>query len=375
MPSPDATPYVNLTIFDQDPQAIYDTAATNLQTYLPDWVPREGNTEVMLLEAMALQISESVFAINRLPDGIMEALLTLFGVVRDDGSPPIANLTFTMVNTLGYTIPAGTEARLSLSGGLDPITFTTSIDLVIPPSSNTGVVAATGDRFTADANNVPSQTIELMDSILYVDTVALTAITTGGSDPEDDTEYFTRGATRFSRLSDTLILPRHFTAYALEQTNVERATTIDNWDGSGGAPGDDPGHVTVAVYGNGITLSGGDKTALQTAMSDLASTNLQVHVIDPTITAVNVTATLMAKAGYDPVEVDAAATAAVNAYLDPQVWPWSGTVRRFELASLLDQVEGVDYVDTITAPATDTALTGYAPLADAGTVAITVNTP
>lgn len=373
MPSPDATPYIDMTLYDKDPQSIYDLAVTNLQTALPEWVPREANIEVLLLEALALQVSESVGAINRLPSGIIEALLTLFGVTRDSGSAPIVDLEFTMVNTLGYTIAAGTEVRLSLSGGLLPVVFATTIDLVIPPGSSTGTVSAVGDRFTAEANSTPSgTTLELLDSLIYVESVTLDSLTTGGTDPEDDTEYFTRGTTRFSRLSDTLILPRHFTAYALEQTNVERAFTIDNWDSVGGAPGDDPGHVTVAVYGNGATLSGAEKTALQTAMGDLAAVNLQIHVIDPTITAVNVTAAVVAKAGYDPVEVDTAVTTAVTDYLNPMTWDWGGTVRRFELASIMDQVEGVDYVNTITTPASDTALTGYAPLASAGTINITV---
>lgn len=373
MPSPDATPYIDLTLFDLDPQSIYDAAVLNLQTSLAEWTPREGNIEVLLLEALSLQVSESVGAVNRLPSGIIEALLQLFGIDRDNGSAPVASLTFTMANTLGYTIAAGTEARVTLSGGLLPVIFATTIDLVIPPGSGSGSVSAIGDRFTAEANNVPNGTVlELMDSLLYVESVTLASVTTGGTEPEDDTEYFTRGTTRFSRLSDTLILPRHFTAYALEQTNIERAYTIDNWDSVGGAPGDDPGHVTVAVYGNGATLSGGAKTALQTAMADLAAVNLQIHVIDPTITAVNVTAAVVAKAGFDTSVVDTAVTAAVTAYLNPMTWGWGGTVRRFELASLMDQVEGVDYVNTITTPAADVTLTGYAPLASAGTINITV---
>lgn len=373
MPSPDATQYIDLRVYDRDPQDVFEAALLALQTYLPQWVPREGNIEVLLLEALGLQVAEGVYAINRLPDGIMEALLGLFGVARDSGAPPVATLTFTMVNTIGYTISAGTEARLTLAGGLAPIVFTTTTDLVIPPGQSSGAVSATGDRFTADANNItPNTSLEMLDSIIFVDGVELDAITTGGREPEDDTEYFTRGTTRFSRLSDTLILPRHFSAYALENVSVERATTLDNWDGATGAPGDDPGHVTIAVYGNGTALTAPQKAALQAEMEALAAVNLQVHVIDPTITVVNVTATVKAKAGYDTAEVDAAVTAAVTAYLDPQTWEWGTTVRRFELASIMDQVEGVSYVDTITTPAADQVLTGYAPLADAGTINITV---
>lgn len=376
MPSPDATPYVDLTIYDKDEQDLYEAAEANLQTALPTWVPREGNIEVLLLSALAGMNAETVFAINRLPSGILEALLKLFGAQRDVGTPPTADITFNMVNSIGYTIPAGTEARLTLAGGLEPVIFTTQTDLVIPASQTSGTVSAVGDRLTDDANNtVPGTTLELMDSIIYVETVELDAITIGGTNAEDDATYFTRGVTRFSRLSDTLVLPRHFTAYALEWPGVYRATTLDNWDGSGGAPGDDPGHVTVAVYGNAAPISNPIKDNIEDAMNDLSVVNLQVHVIDPTVTNINVTATVMALPDYTSGEVQANVVAALQNYLDPATWNWGTTVRYNELIATVSSAEGVDYVASLTTPASDTALSGHATLVDAGTLTITANTP
>lgn len=374
MPSPDATPYIDLTIYDKDEQSLYEDAELRLQTLLPDWVPREGNIEVMLLSMMAAQVAETVYTINRLPNGMMEALLMLFGIERSSGTPPVADLVFTMTNTTGYTIPAGTDARLQLVGGLEPVVFTTDVELVIPPGSSVGTVAATGDRFTSDANNVVSGTsLELLDSLVYVENVELDSVTTGGSDPEDDEAYFTRGATRFSRLSDTLVVPRHFTAYALEYPTVYRATTLDNWNGSTGAPGDHPGHVTVAVYGNGAAVTGPNKTALQAAMDALAVTNLQVHVIDPTITNVNITTTVKALPGYLAATVQANVVAALENYLSPATWQWGTTVWKNELITVISTAEGVDYCVSLTVPAGDTSLTGYATLVDAGTLSVTVS--
>jgi hypothetical protein len=372
MPSPDATPYIDLTIYDLDQQDIYEKAEIELLTNLPDWVPREGNVEVLLLEAMAGQVAEAVFAVNRLPNGILEALLLLYGIERDTGTPPTADLTFTMSDTLGHTIVAGTEARLTLAGGLEPIVFTTDIDLVIAPGSDDGTVAATGDRFTAEANNTTSNTVvELLDSLLYVESVTLT-IDAGGTEPETDLDYYTRGTTRFSRLSETLVLPKHFESYALEQTYVERAKSLDNWDGSGGSPGDDPGHITVAVYGNGALVSGGNKTILDTEMEALTLANLEVHVIDPTVTTVNVTTQVKGLVGYLAADVQASVEEALEDYLSPMTWEWSTTVRRNELITVISNVEGVDYVDTLTTPASDTALSGHATLVTFGTISVTV---
>lgn len=373
MPSPDVTPYVDLRVYDKDPQDIFDAAKLALQTSLPEWVPREGNIEVLLLEALALEVAESAFTVNRLPSGVVEVLLRLFGIERDNGAAPVVDLEFTMVGTTGYTVPAGVQARLEIPGGLEPVIFTTSAELTIAPGNSTGVVSAVGDRFTDDANNIVLGTaLEFMDSVVYVEGVTLDAVTTGGREPEEDTDYFTRALTRFTRLSDTLVLPSHFTSFALEDTDFYRAFTIDNWNGSTGSPGDHPGHVTVAVYGNGALATTQQKNDLEAAIEARILANLDAHVIDPTINTVAVTATVKAKAGYLTSSVQSSILQALNNYLDPMTWEWGTVVRRNELITLISNVEGVDYVDTMTTPASDLSLTGNAPLADAGTLTITV---
>lgn len=374
MASPDFRPYFDLTLMDKSRQDIYDAAATLLATNLAAWVPREGNTEVLLMEAMAAQVEESVFAINRVPNAIMETLLVLFGIERDVGTLPVATLKFNMAGTSGYTIPSGTQARLSLPGGLEDVVFTTNVDLVIAPGNLFGTVSATGHRYTMDANSVSVGTyLDLLDSLIYVESVQLDAITTNGANPESDTDYFARAVARFGRLTDTLVLPVHFTNATLEDPTFVRAFAIDNWAGGGGTPGTEGGHITVAVYGNGANNTGGEKTALEARLEAAAAANLDIHVIDPTITSVAVTATVKAKAGYDTAAVQTAVQDALTAYLDPMKWDWGTTVRRFELVSLMDQVVGVEHVVSITVPASDVTLTGNAPLADAGALTITVN--
>lgn len=378
MPSPDITPYVDLTLNDKDPQDIFDTALLDLQTKLPGWVPREGNTEVLLLEALALQAAETVFALNRVPSAVVEAILKMYGIERDIGAQPTVNLTFNLVINTGYTIPAGVTVRLNLAGGLAPVDFTTATELTINPGSSSGTIAATGDRFTAEANGATAGTaVELLDSVIYVDTVTLGSNVSGGRDPETDDDYLDRGVQRFSRLSETLVLPSHFTSYALEQANVERAFALDNYtpanDGDNNGPvGNDAGHITVAVYGDNTTLTAQEKTDLEVAMEAIALGSLDVHVIDPTITTVNVTVTVKRRSGYQAADVQANVVAALSDYLKPASWEWGTLVRRNELIGRIDAVEGVDYVETLTTPAADQTLAGVAPLANAGTLTVTV---
>jgi uncharacterized phage protein gp47/JayE len=374
VPSPDATPYVDLRLYDLTIQQIFEGALANLQAYLPEWEPREGHMEVLLLESMALEVAEAVFAINRLPGAIMEILLRLYNVERDLGSPPTATIKFTVSSTAGHTIPAGTRVALEVSD--EVVVFTTDAALAVPPGSTTGTVAATGDRITSIANGTPGDTALIMvDSVSVVDradTATGTSVS-GGAEEESSAEWFTRGVQRFSRLVETLVLPTHFQSAALEEPDVTRAVAIDNYDPAvGGGAGNAPGHVTVAVYGAGGVLSAVDKEALRASMDLKAQANLAVHVADPTITTVNVTATVVGVPGYTVAQVQANVTAELDAFLAPETWPWAGTVYRNELIALLDRVEGVERVTSISVPASDLALAGVAPLANLGTATITV---
>lgn len=381
MPSPDASPYVDLRLFDKDSQDIFESALINLQSYLPAWTPREGQTEVLLLESLALEVSEGVFAINRLPGAVMEVLMRLYGVTRDLGTPPTATLTFTVSDSNEHLLPAGTRAALALPNGEDPIVFTTTAPLLIAAGSTTGTVAAVGDRNTDAGNGTAAGTLlDLLDAVVYVERVQLGSTVGGGASEEDDAAWFDRGVGRFSRLVETLVLPRHFKAAALERPEVERAYAIDNYDPAvgpapaAGASGVNAGHVTVAVYGNGAALTTAQRDAIAVDFDAQAQANLAVHIVDPTITDVTVTSTVLAVAGYTVAQVQANVAAALAAYMSPMTWEWSGTVYRNELIALIDGVEGVQRVISIAAPAADLTIGGVAPLARFNPASVTTVT-
>lgn len=373
MVSPDVTAFVDLTLFDSDPQAVFEGALANLQSHLPEWTPREGQTEVLLLESMALMVSELAFTANRVPDAAVEVLLRLYGVDRDLGQPPTASVTFTLADIVGHIIPAGTRLSVPVTGG-EPMVLSTTEDLLIAAGASEGTAPVVGDRSTADANGLaaPVQP-QLLDSIVFVERVALATPVVGGAGEESDEEWFTRGVTRLSRLAETLVLPRHFQAAALEFDGVSRALAIDNYNPSAaGAAGAHPGYVTVAVYGEGGPLPDVQKTALRALLAEQAQVNLSIAVVDPILSPVNVTTAVVAEPGYAPAVVQQAVATMLQEYLNPETWAWGGVVYRNELISLIDRVEGVRRVATLTLPAADLALPGVAPLAVAGTLAITV---
>lgn len=372
-PSPDATPYVDLTLFDKDPQDIFADALVNLQTYLPEWEPREGHTEVMLMESMALEVAQLIFAVNRIPGAVLEVMLRLYGVTRDLGTFPTSTVTFTAIDTTGHSLPAGVRVAVPMPGGEDALVFATTAPLEIPAGQLTATADVMGTTATAAANGFPASTvIELLDAVTAVESVELGSAIGGGSGPEEDADWFARGVNRFARLTETLVLPPHFTAAALEDPLVQRAFTVDNYDpGTAGSPGDHAGHVTVAVYGDGAPLTAPQKAVLEARFDEQSLAQLAVHVIDPTITEVDVTAEVVVLPGFASGAVTDAVEAALATYLSPATWGWSATVYRNELISLIDQVPGVSRVVNVTVPAGDQAIAGVAPLATLGAVTVT----
>jgi hypothetical protein len=371
---PDTTTFVNLTIYDKSAVDLYNAAIANIASFLPEWVPREGNVEVVMLEAFCNVVEEAVYAINRLPNAMALILLQMFGVYRSPGVQPVATLQFTVQDTQGYTIPIGTAAALPIMDGIDPVVFTTDQDLVIPAGQTVGTVSATGDRFTVDANTAPAATpLGMLNSLQFLNSVVLVSVTESGTDPDTDANWIERGAARLSRISDALLLPRHFSAYAIEQDTVHRATAIDSYNPtSGHAPGGDAGHVTVAVYGFGTAMSTADKADLLAGLQYLSSAQLNVHLIDATVEVLDVSATVYASATDDPAVITSNVQNALAQYLSVDTWNWSQTVHVNNLISVISNAPGVRHVSTINAPTGDVTYTAQGVLVALGTLNLTV---
>lgn len=375
MPTPDVTPLVDLTVNDLDTQTLIERAINDATAKLPEWEPAEYHTETVLLETMALEVTELIYAINRVPGAVLEVALRLFGLTRDPGAPAVASVTFTASDTTGQTIPAGARLLAELPDA-EPLELTTDRDLVIAPGSLTGDVTATAQGAPrADANGTPAGTaLVVVESLAYVDSATLATPIVGGREPEDGDAFLERATVRLQRLASTLVLPSHFTAAALEDPAVSRAVTIDNYDPTqGGAPGSHPGHVTVAVTGlGGDPLPDPTKLTLKGALEAQALAILNVHVADATISNLDVAVTVTVTGAAAALTVPDDTAAAIRAYLNPDAWPFAGTVYRNELIALVDRVPGVDRVVDVTVPAGDVALTGVAPLVRAGTVTVTI---
>jgi uncharacterized phage protein gp47/JayE len=375
-PPADITSYVDLRPFDLSDQEMVRTAITYLVGNLPGWTPFEGNTEMLLLEAIALQNSETIVAANRVPGAVVAALLHLAGVDQDYGAPPEATATVTFGDALGHTIPPGTRIYLPLGDGRTVSFLVERPGLTVVPGGTSGTVSLIGDTFTAAANGVPIGTVLVMaDMLAWVESVVLATAVSNGRDRETTEEWRDRGVRRLSRLSDALVVVRHFRAAVLELAAVSAAVAIDMWDPtSGHAPSEDAGHITVAVLGDGGTpLSTETKDGIRADLEERAHGSLVVHVIDVALAAVAITSSVVILPGYVFSAVQTSIVSTLQAYFDPLAWTFGTTIYRNELISLIDRVAGVDRVVTVTinGSSIDVTLAGTAVLPKPGVMTIT----
>lgn len=231
MTSPDFTEYVDLTLNDVQPPSIYAGAVTYAKTALPEFQPRQGTVEDALLQAMSYVAGQVTGAINRLPDGLMEGLLRLFGFERDESSFATGSVIFTAIDSSGVVIQAGTRVAFTETNDLETIQHVFVTDEQVTISA--GSTVSTAVPVTAVASG-PKPSITSGDplTLLTASNRLLSAEFSGtltqGTESETDEEYFNRGATFLASLSQSLATGDQVTNYLLTNySSVVRAKTFD----------------------------------------------------------------------------------------------------------------------------------------------------
>ena len=336
----------------------------------PEWVPRNGSPEVIYLEAVALVVAGIVSGAEVILGGVVESVLAnLYGVPRLAGASATGDLTVTFDASTSTTIPAGTAFSLSEWG----IDLVSTADVVVSSSLTATIPVATADA-TADANGLgATELVDVLDDIPNALSVVISGTLAGGSAPEGDTEYLERARNRLARVTNSLVVADHFTAWALEDGRPSNALGVGAWDGvATGTIGADYGDVAVVTYGRGAQLSTEVKAELAAAMQAITAAGVTVSVVDATLTTVAVTCTVHPLAGWSSDDVRSAVEAAISAYLAPETWVFGETVRTTTLTTVIAAADGVDYVTTLAAPAADVTLAADE-LAVAGTLTVTVS--
>jgi hypothetical protein len=366
--SPDVRQYVDLTIFDENPVTILNDMLTTGRGLLPEWQPQVGQIEVVLAEAFAVRSAEVVNAINRIPAATTEVLLQLFGLTRSDGVKATATLSLTFTETA--TLPAGTEfLYVNAVTGVSYI-FTldedASLTVTAPAETATGTFAITAQtvgtayNFSADGNSLAL----LARTATFLESASFSVSPSGGKNAETDTEYFSRGVTLLASYTSAATTANQIKYYTSGNKTYANRVGVFNRrryrdrDTTANSYGFHDGSVLVAVgqtVSNAasatqeLTVSASNLNDLYESLDERTPSGLTIDVMSAELAEIDVTATVQKKTGFTASTVQTAITNALKAYIEPNTWDFDhSTVRRNEIIALIDGVEGVDYVSSLT---------------------------
>lgn len=373
-----------------DPDELAQLAFDYLAEQIPGFVPAAGNLDTIFVEAIARIAAVVGTLASTVPTSIFRAYGPLIGLNPIDATPATAQTTWTLRDDAGYTIPAGTQVGVRAAGD-QLVPFKVLTDIVVAP----GATATAGGAVTivaAEAGAAGSGLgttggpVELVDLLDYVTGITLVAPTSGGVDAESDSAYLNRLRLDLQLLTPRPILAPDFAALARNTPGVDRALAIDNYDPVTGTS-DNERMVAVAVIdANGNQVTTAVKAAVTAALQAQREVNFVVNVIDPTYTVIDVSFTITVLSGFVEADVVGRAIAAVASYLSPANWGLAPTgdqrvwlrrqfVRYLELATVINNVQGVDEVTGLSlgvhggAMGTDdVALAGAAALPQPGSI-------
>lgn len=231
MASPDFSEYVDLTINDLQPSEIYDNAVNYALKALPEFDPRPGTVEDAMLQAMSYISGLLLGGINRLPNGLMEGVLRLMGLQRDESTFATGAVIFTSIDNDGLVIPAGTQVAFTevTATGVVQHIFNTDTEVTITAGNSVSdAVSVTAQDPGAKPliSDGDSMLILTASNKLFQCVFSGTLVQGGAGESNDD--YLSRGVTYLSSLSSTLATASQITNYILTYyRSVFRATTED----------------------------------------------------------------------------------------------------------------------------------------------------
>jgi len=231
MTSPNFSQYIDLTVSDLNVVDIYDESVQYAQTNLPEFNPRVGTIENAILEAVSYQTGNIVTAINRLPNGLMEGLLSLMGFNRIEATQASGTVTIELIINTGSTILSGTAFSFDVydsEGVLTQYLFETDEDLTIASGSTTGTISVTASEASQYPDIPVPSTLTVVSSTPFILSATLATLSTVGQDTETDTEYFNRAVTYLSSLSSAITTASQMTGYiAVNYPTVSKFKVYD----------------------------------------------------------------------------------------------------------------------------------------------------
>lgn len=337
------------------PEEVFDESAAYMASVVERWEPHAGEPDTMLLEANARPAAETREAVLAGAELGFLSLGSLVGAPRIEAASASVQSTWTFTDTDGHTIEDGTEV---LIGAPDAqIAFAVEGDVVVDAgAATTGAGEVTLVAIEAGtAGNDLTGPAALVQHPAHIDTITIVGTSANGVDLEDEDVYRDRLADELELVTPSPVMENDFAVLYRRFTGAERAIAVDTYNPNTNTY-DVP--LVVAVCGIdelGAPLSTGVKNAGKADLEAMLLQNCTVYTFDPTISEIDVTWAAKPVTGYDAADVQERGDASLVAYLDPAWWgqPSSGdergwidelVVREYELAEVLNRVDGLWYI-------------------------------
>ena len=355
MSSPDFSQYVDLTLYDVEPQDVYSAALTYAQTALPEFIPVIGTVEDAVLQATSYMTYILAAGINRVPNGLMEGIIKLMGFSRREATFATGSALFTLSVNTGTTIPEGTiiAYTTTIDNEVVAYSFATTTDTIVPSGSDTVSIAIEATEEGQYPTLLDTQQMILISSVPTILEVSLDADIVNGINSETDAQYFDRAAQFLSSTNTSLATKRQLVNYiAANYPTVNISAVYDTTNSAGNllfATAAAPGYVTIAVaQSDGTALGSTIKNALQADVAGKAIAGLNVGVIDITTFSCSIAVSIAVVSGYTPATVQASVADAIESYISPLGWDQEQTINPNKIVALIAVIPGVGYVSSVT---------------------------
>jgi hypothetical protein len=355
MSSPNFSQYVDLTLYDVEPQDVYSAALTYAQTALPEFIPVIGTVEDAVLQATSYMTYILAAGINRVPNGLMEGIIKLMGFSRREATFATGSALFTLSVNTGTTIPEGTiiAYTTTIDNEVVAYSFATTTDTIVPSGSDTVSIAIEATEEGQYPTLLDTQQMILISSVPTILEVSLDADIVNGINSETDAQYFDRAAQFLSSINTSLATKRQLVNYiAANYPTVNISAVYDTTNSAGNllfATAAAPGYVTIAVaQSDGTALGSTIKNALQADVAGKAIAGLNVGVIDITTFSCSIAVSIAVVSGYTPANVQASVADAIESYISPLGWDQEQTINPNKIVALIAVIPGVGYVSSVT---------------------------
>lgn len=361
----DFSRYVDLTIYDSEPTNIYKTAIENARLVMPEFTLRQGTIEDALFQAFSYASSTVVNSINRLPNRLMEGVVSAMGYSRGTGTKSTAVLTVALYGYDGTTISAGTQFRWRYT---EPNSSTYQ-DYVFEVTEDVAIASTTAPTQPSGSVSVKCSISGQIPALSVGDTLTSLSVDTdiesvtvssfvNGTNPMTDGDYLDGALTFLESLTETFTTARQLQSGILTTfTNVIRCKVYDvtnSLSSTSTAASAAPGYVAVYVYGNGAALTQSELSEIQTWAANRCVAGISITVSNFNLSQPTISISAVVNSKYNQTDAEDEAKVLIAANYNYESWSSdelsvaSPQIRANTIAALISQMPEILYVNSVT---------------------------